>query len=201
MRKIFVFTPLLAAAILLTAGSVLAQEQAREIATTEPAAIALPAQPCPAPINMTLTATTPNVFNGDFAAAQLANQVGLNYSGSDKHFLHTFQWRPQHRCCQITKAVLTVRMKANQGGQSASSADAGNDGIAVIHLGAVVPPYNERVYSNWPFSAGQPASKTWNLTGAALANINANNRLSIYVQDDTMVQSATLQLNGCCLTN
>jgi len=199
----YLCTPLLAPAILFNAGSILAQEQGRAVVP-----IAAPADPighlqlCPAPINLTLTAATPNVFKGDFTAAQLGNyQASLNYSGTDKQYLHTFEWKRRHRCCQITKAVLTVRVKALLSGQSNSSSDAGNDGITLMHLGASVPPYSERVYSSWPFPAGQLATKTWNLTGTALANLNANSRLSFAVQDDTMVQSATLQLTGCCLTN
>jgi hypothetical protein len=99
--------------------------------------------------------------------------------------------------------VLTVKMKANQGGQAANSPDAGNDGIALMSGGSTVPPYSAGVYAGIPrpFNPGQLASVTWNLTGAALANINANNSLSFAVQDDTSVQSATLQLSGCCLTS
>lgn len=197
----YLYPPLLAPAILFNASTVIAQEQGRAVAPGEaPAAAIVPLQLCPAPINLTLTAATPNVFKGDFTAAQLSNyQTNLNYSGTDKQYLHTFEWKRKHRCCQITKAVLTVRMKALLPGQSNSSSDAGNDGIALMHLGASVPPYSERVYSSWPFPAGQLATKTWHLTGAALANINAHSRLSFAVQDDTMVQSATLQLTGCCL--
>src|SRR5213079_1714432 len=93
-------------------------------------------------------------------------------------------------------------MKSNGPGQSQNSADAGNDGIAIMHAGVVVAPYNEAVYSgiSRPFGVGQVAIKTWNLTGAALSNLNASGYLSFAVQDDTSVQSATLQLWGCCLT-
>jgi hypothetical protein len=196
-----ILLPLLAATILLAGKPLLAQTE-RQLAT-EPRAAGVVALPnsCPAPLDLTLQTSSLNVFKGDFAAGQLVNSVGFNYSGPDKHFLYTFQWKPPHRCCQITKAVLTVNMQANQGGQSAHSSDAGNDAISIMHSGTVVAPYSEAVYSHWPFSAGQQATKVWNLTGAALANINADNRLSFYVEDDTMVKSATLQLIGCCLSN
>jgi len=132
----------------------------------------------------------------------LANSVGLNYSGPDKSFGYTFQWKPAHRCCQITKAVLTVNLQANQGGSSTNSSDAGNDNIYVMRQGSTVAPYSERIYTGlWPFQAGKQVTKVWNLTGAALANINTDNRLSFYVEDDTMVKSATLSLIGCCLSN
>lgn len=159
---------------------------------------------CPKPIYMTLNANTPNLFQADFSPASFsAQRVGLNSTATNKFFLHTFQWKSAARNCQITSAVLTVKMKSNNGGSSAAASDAGNDTISVVVNGAGVPPFSERVYSavNTPFSAGQAATKVWNLTGAALTAINANSRLSFSVQDDTMVQSATLVLRGCCLTN
>ena len=156
--------------------------------------------PCPAPFSITLDAKIPNVVSTDFSPAHLTNhQEALGYTGTNKIYLHTFVWKPNSKCCQVTKAVLTVKLKANQKGTSATSPDAGNDTISVIHAGAGVAPYSEKVYSSWPFPAGQTAVKTWNLTGAALLNINTGHLLSFAVQDDTMVESATLQLSGCCL--
>jgi len=156
--------------------------------------------PCPAPFNITLDASAPNVEKTDFTAAQLANyQDKLNYGQTDKWYLHTFIWKAPSKCCQVTKAILTVKMKANSGGQSVSSADAGNDSISVVKLGTAVPPYSEHVYTAWPFNAGKTSTKIWDLTGVALGNINILRRLSFAVQDDTSVLSATLQLSGCCL--
>lgn len=155
---------------------------------------------CPRPVVVTLNATTPNVVNSDFSALQLsAPRAWLNDPATNKNFLYTFQWQREERCCEITKAVLTVRMKANQGGQSKTSSDAGNDGISVMYLGSTVPPFSQSIYGTWPFAAGQITVKTWTLTGAALNNLNLTRRLSIYVQDDTSVLSATLRLSGCCL--
>jgi hypothetical protein len=37
------------------------------------------------------------------------------------------------------------------------------------------------------------------LNAASLLNVNHDNRLSFAVQDDTTVESAVLQLSGCCL--
>lgn len=157
---------------------------------------------CPRPISLTLTATTPNVVNSDFSALQLgAPRAWLNDPAINKNFLYTFQYAKDEKCCEVTSAVLTVRMKANQSGQSKTTADAGNDGISIMYNGGLVLPFSQPVYSSWSFNAGQTATKTWTLTGAALANLNATRRLSIYVQDDTMVQSATLQISGCCLSN
>ncbi len=208
MKKIAVFALLLAAP-LLTAGSVLAQGRAFNPTAVESAEVDVkpPACACPAPINLTFNANAASVFPGDFLPGQLsASQTALNYSGTDRHYVHTFQWKREHRNCQITDAWLTVQMQANQGGTTPTSSDAGNDNITVMALGGVVLPYNERVYTSpsvtFPFSAGQTATKTWHLNSAfVLALINANNRLSFDVEDDTMVKSATLRLTGCCLTN
>ena len=154
---------------------------------------------CPRPISLTLTATNPpNVFAGDFAPVQLTNPVGLNYTAPDKAFLYTFQWRREQGCCQITKAMLTVKMRSNLPGQSKNDSAAGNDGISIMHAGHAV--YGESVYSHWPFPVNQPAVKQWALNPTVLNNINTFGRLSIYVQDDTRVESATLQLTGCCLS-
>lgn len=196
--KRFVLFTALIATFLLSAVSALPQ---RRIPVEE---IALPIKGnCPNPIAITLTATAPNVVNADFSPAALAAPRSfLNDPALNKFFLYTFQWRNDERCCQITKAVLTVRMKANQQG-TPSGSNAHNDSIAIAHLTNAVAPFSERVYlalGNASFPAGQPAVKTWTLTGAALNNLNATRRLSFYVQDDTMVQSATLQLTGCCLS-
>ncbi|MEK6336012.1 MAG: hypothetical protein AABM67_13870 [Acidobacteriota bacterium] len=159
---------------------------------------------CPHPIALTLTAANPtNFVAADFAPAQVNAQhmTGLGDTSINKNFLYTFQWKREQRCCQITKAILTVKMRSNQSGQSGNS-DASNDGIAMMHLGNVVAPYNEAIYSNVtkPFVLGTPASKTWTLNAAALNNINTSGNLSFAVQDDTRVESATLQLWGCCLS-
>jgi hypothetical protein len=156
---------------------------------------------CPHPIALTLTATSPNVVASDFSAAQLAlPRAWLNDTAPNKAFLYSFQWRREERCCQITKAVLTVKMRANQGGQSATSSDAGNDGIAIMHAGSSV--YSEAVYSSIPkpFTAGQAVTKQWTLNPAVLNILNGFGGFGLYVQDDTRVESATLQLWGCCLT-
>lgn len=166
----------------------------------EPTQVQAAKMPCPAPFNVTIDAVTPFVNTSDFSPGHLANyQTALGYTGINKGYLHTFAWKPQSKCCQVTKAVLTVKLKANKGGKSATSSDAGNDTISVVHAGTGVAPYSEKVYNSWPFSAGQTVVKTWDLTGVALTNINTDKRLSFAVQDDTQVVSATLRLEGCCL--
>lgn len=196
-KRYLVYSLLLATFLLSGA---LAKAQDRQALTVSEGTIIAKAA-CPRPISLTLTATTPNVVNADFNAVQLGGpRAWLNDPAINKSFLYTFQYTKDEKCCEVTSAVLTVRMKSNQSGASKTSSDAGNDGIAIMFNGAGVPPFSQSVYSSWSFNAGQTSTKTWTLTGAALANLNATRRLSIYVQDDTMVQSATLQISGCCLS-
>jgi hypothetical protein len=157
---------------------------------------------CPHPITVTLTATNPpNVVASNFSAGELAGQVGLNDSGTNTHFLSTFQWKRDQRCCQITRALLTVVIKANQGGSSLTSSDAGNDGISIIQAGNSIQ--GEPIYNNttFPFNAGLIVTKSLTLNAAALSYLNNSGFVNLYVQDDSGVQSATLQLWGCCLTS
>lgn len=201
--KRFLTYALLFASFALTAASAKPQEQ-KKLPIELP--IVLPIKGgCPNPIAVTLTATNPTTFDsGDFSLGQqnAPHMSGLGDPAQDKNFLYTFKWKRPSRCCQITRAVLTVKMKANLPGYSTTSADAGNDGIAIMYQGNVVPPHNEAVYLGIPrpFPKGQPASKSWTLSPAALANLNASGQLSFAVQDETSVVSATLQLWGCCLT-
>lgn len=203
-KKIFARSILalpLAAAALLGAAPLLAQAQERAVAGE---AETLPVRPaaCPAPFSVTLNANTPYVLPSDVPRG-VNYQTGLNYTQPDKAYLHTFVWKHEQRCCQITSALLTVKMKALQPGQSNTSSDAGNDNISIVHGGQVVQPYNERIYNgiNHPFPIGQMATKIWNLNAAALGTLNSTGTLTFYVEDDTSVLSATLQLTGCCLTN
>ncbi len=148
---------------------------------------------CKPPITLSLAANTPSAHQPDFASAAWNNHVQtLGYSGINKFYLHTFNW--ERKCGKVTAAVLTVVLKANKNGATATSSDAGNDTIGVVHMGVSV--FGEQVYSavTKPFPAGTQVTKVWNLSGAALTNMNQTNRLSFNVQDDSSVVSATLQL-------
>lgn len=155
---------------------------------------------CPKTIALTLTANPATVVPGDFSSAQLAAQVGFNYPGANKHVLGIFAWKTEYRCCQITRAVLTVKVKAIQGGQNSTSPDAGNDGIAIMQAPGVAlqsqPLYSP---SQYPVIAGQVYTTQVILNAAALNNLSIFGQTSFAVQDDSSVQSATLQLWGCCL--
>ncbi|MBI4573034.1 MAG: hypothetical protein HY713_07070 [candidate division NC10 bacterium] len=118
-----------------------------------------------------------------------------NFGGTqtDKHLRHTFTWRPAGECCQYMSGKLTLQYRALTGGQSATSLDAGNDGVSVFSGGAVL--LSLPVYTSFPFSLGQTGTKTIPLTPAMLTN----NRLSFAVQDDTSVTSVKLEVAACCV--
>jgi len=195
----FVFSPLIVVALLLNANSLFAAEAEKTIA---PLPVPLPSN-CPSPINQTFDANMPYALQSDFTSVQWNNHIeALNYTGTNKQYLHTFRWKPQsYRCCQCISAVLTVKMESNSAGLSKDDdSDAGNDHINVMRNGVLVTPYSEYIYSNFPFPAHTPVTKQLHITGDALNNMCNDNRLSFVVQDDTKVLGATLQLKGCCLT-
>lgn len=150
--------------------------------------------PCPIPMHITLTAPPPNATpnSSDFPPppGSLANWNGTQ---ANQHFRHTFTWKPETECCQYIKGTLTFKYKALRAGQSATTPDAGNDGVAIYKNGSAV--LSQGVYTNFPFSAGYTGTKTISLTAAMLTN----NRLSFAVQDDTAVLSATLDVVACCV--
>lgn len=201
----YVFSLLLTAGFLLSAVSAVPQQQRK----TPGDPVVLPInKECPKPFKpfaSTINASTPYVDNKDFTAGQLAlPRAWLNDPSLNKAFLFTFQVGvPGERCCEITGATLTVKLHANQASQDVNSSDSCNDGISLMHNGSAVAGYSEYVYKP-PFcppaiSKGQTVVKTWQLTGAALSNLIADHSLSVYVQDDTMVESASLEIWGCCL--
>ena len=204
-----VFAPLLAAAILLIAGPGLAQEEKRTVVGGGGGTgdIVHPAT-CPSTSSVTLDANTPYVLTSDIGSihnytTQLNWGLHLNHPTGDKGYLHTFVWSRGHRCCQVVSGVMKVQMTALQAGTNPPGGnDAGNDNISIIHQGLPIPPYNERIYTNLPpFQAGQTVTKPWTLNAAALHLLNTTGHLTLYVEDDTSVTSATLQLTICCLTD
>ncbi len=162
------------------------------------------ASPCPSPSSFTLTAPSmPTIYPGDFTqltAAQISNRAGLNDHSHNKFFLCTFKW-DKRKCCEITKAVLTVKMYSNQNGTGHTSSDAGNDRIGLVHNGVGIGlPASTWVYPATSFPINTPSTISWNITGPALTQLKADGRLSFAVEDDTRVESATLVINECCVT-
>jgi hypothetical protein len=201
-KKSIVLALPLAAAILLTVAPAFAQENVEEKravgGVAELPGIVRPAT-CPHTETVTLDAKTQYVLTTDIGAIKnYTTQLG--YNKADTAYLHTFVWKRGRRCCQVVKAVMNVQMTALLGGSNPPGGnDSGNDNISIIHAGMPIPPFNKRIYTPPPFQAGHTASQSWNLTGTALADLNANGYLTLYVEDDTQVNSATLQLTICCL--
>jgi hypothetical protein len=54
------------------------------------------------------------------------------------------------------------------------------------------------LYSD-PVTINQQTTRTFVVNAAGLAAMNANNRLSFAVQDDTRVLSADLRIDRCCI--
>jgi hypothetical protein len=123
----------------------------------------------------------------------------LNYDGANRKYLHTFQWIPKpHE--EVVEAELSVVMKKNF-----SKPEVMNDTISIVHQGGhLVGIYDQQVYINSTdaklgstlSSGGNESTKIWKLDDAVLQDLNKENcnRLSIVVQDDTMVKSAELKM-------
>jgi hypothetical protein len=147
--------------------------------------------PCPNPTLQMMSMTTPVVMSADFSAAALAApRAGINDTAPNKVFLHTFRWDPP-ACCRITSAYLTVVTRANQAGAT-------NDTIGLALNGSSIPGMAGPLYSG-AVTMNQQTTKTFVVNAAGLAAMNANNRLSFAVQDDTRVVSADLRIDRCCI--
>ncbi len=154
---------------------------------------------CPTPMNITLkapppTQATPN--STDFPPAPPPpSGIEPNFGGTTKnrHFRHTFSWKPLTDCCQYLSGTLTLTYEALSQGQSTTSPNAGNDSWSIWKNGTVQG--SGYVYTSFPFQQGQTGTITIQLTPAMLAG----NRLSFLVQDDTSVKSATLNVVACCV--
>lgn len=161
---------------------------------------------CPHPATLQLKATaTPSVNAQDFPNPLPTGQgVGvLNQAAINHVFRYTFNWKvPEKMCCQITKGRLVVQLGWN--GQPGGSS-AGNDSISIVH-GASVAGQGGYIWGpnfTTPYTGttipASPKTIVIDLNAASLLNVNHDNRLSFGVQDDSTVQSAVLELSGCCL--
>lgn len=174
---------------LVTSSSVLAQE------VDKPGGRML----CPRPTTETIgLKDAPTPIAQDFSAgANAAVQAGVNDPATNRFFRHTFQMKPR-RCCQVVSGTLTVTTVANQAGTTTQASDAGNDMIGIVHMGATVPGMGGMLYSG-PVAAGFTKTTPFQLNAAAMANIDATNRLSFNVQDDSRVTKAILYVERCCV--
>ena len=155
------------------------------------------AVPCPHPIHTVIKADqhppTPDPADFGPKLAPLVQGSQWNQTAINKAFGTTFHFPHEGECCVWTRGTLVITIKALQGGPKGSPTSA-NDGIDIISGGSSVPSLGQPA---WPGGAttGQTRIVTINIP----ANILANGKFSLYVEDDTAVLSATLTLEGCCL--
>lgn len=157
--------------------------------------------PCPDPSILEVNSKAQYYDQNDFSSKQLSLATDqFNHSGLNRFFLHTYIWKPKHRCCQVLKAHIQVKMTSLTSAKSIKSSNAGNDGIAIVQNGGNVL-LSEKVYSDstFPIPKGEVVIKNFVLTGSQLNWLNSNNTLSFYVQDDTTVNWIKIRLEICCL--
>jgi hypothetical protein len=166
---------------------------------------------CPHPIKtLSLAATaTPSLNAQDFSNPLPAGQGvrPLGGAGSNQVFRYTFNWKvPDKMCCEITKAVLVAHVRWNG---PAGPSTAGNDTISIVHNNASVPGNGGYIWGanlSTQYNGAAPPNPltktiTIPLNPAALAIANQGNHVSFSVQDDTTVESATLEISGCCVNH
>lgn len=172
--------------------------EAQEERSAQPGTI-IPTDACPRgfqqqSINLTApppTAATP--YLPDFPSTCSAGWEP-NFGGNmaNKCFRHTFTWKAPGSGCSCLSGVLTVNYKALQGGPANSSTSA-NDDIVLYSGGSPVPGTSQRLFSG-AVTTGQTGTKTIRLT----CDMLKTNRLSVFVEDDTSVTSASLHVVYCC---
>jgi hypothetical protein len=159
---------------------------------------------CPNPSLVSLSESNVYFETNEFSTQQLSTSHHGNFGSNQANafFMHTFNWKPELKCCQVLKAELILKVKAlRPGSNPTTSPDAGNDTVTIVKNGGTTI-ISEKIYpSGSPFSAGYSISKTVVLnTVAQLSWLNTAQKLSFIVQDDTSVESATLKLTICCLS-
>jgi hypothetical protein len=160
---------------------------------------------CPHPATLTLqAAAAPSVNAVDFSSPLPSGQGVrvLNVAGTDQVYRYTFNWKVSDKlCCEISKGKLTIVFKYNNGG---------NDTVGIVHNNVSVPGQGGYIWTGStaglgtaPHTGGPLPPKTVviNLNAASLANATHDNRLSFGMQDDSTIQSATLELSGCCVNH
>lgn len=163
------------------------------------------ANTCPAPMTQKLVAKPTDRVEAADMPKQWQAGNGLNGNKTNAFYGHTFRWNTRGRCCQVTRAVLTVSFKALQEG-SPTGSNAYNDIVRVVKNGLAgtnlpgggVSGDGFIWQSQFPsgFQVGETTSKTITITNPSIL---ASGHLSFYVQDDTAITGATLAITGCCL--
>jgi hypothetical protein len=170
----------------LAAGTASAQEVRP---STEPVA-------CPVPITVHLSVgpsgpAAPVLSQFPAGIRPLIGGSVWNQTGADKQFGHTFRFNPLTKeCCAMTGGTLTLHLKALVSGPSKSSSV--NDGVNV-YVGGVA------IGGQTPWTTSVVAGATTTIHIPITANNLTSGFVSFYVQDDTAVVSAELDLTGCCI--
>lgn len=190
-----VLSPLLAAAILLAAGSVFAQvvtagdgrgtDQSKSCSSFPPSQIYTISQGPASPDS--------SQFRPDMNAL-IAGGSTFGHTQVNKSFGHTFKFRPLSECCVYTSGTLTVNIKALNSGAPGTST-AANDTVSHVGAGGATLGSN----SPWSAPPGAVAGTLKTVTFPVTSTEITNGMVSFFVQDDTAVVSATLTLGG--LTN
>jgi len=154
--------------------------------------------PCPNPWHFALTQpppSTPTPDKTDFGSKYVLPLAPFSQKQNNKWFLDTFAWKTPGPCCQFMSGTLTIKYHALFGGQ-VGSPTSWNDDFSIWRNGVQVPGSSKRLYPQAnPVTTGQTGTLTIPLTAALVAG----NRISFAVEDDTAVDSASIDVAYCCL--
>jgi len=151
---------------------------------------------CPFPVTLHLSggpsgAAAPVLSQFPAPLRPLIGGSVWNQTAADKQFGHTFRFNPMTKeCCMWTSGLLTLHLKALVGGPSNSTSV--NDGVNV-YVGGV------QVGAKTPWTSTVVRGATTTITFPLTASNLASGFVSFYVEDDTAVVSAELDLKGCCI--
>lgn len=155
---------------------------------------------CPDPFILESETSTGYFDSTEFSSSQLVNaQSDFNHTKTNKPFVHTFVWKPKHKCCQVTRATVQIRVKALQNGTSRTDGMAGTDTIGFVKNGGIPIFPGDHLYPNLPVSKGDELTRSWTLIGNQLAWLNHAHKLSLRLQDDSEVLWIKVRLEICCL--
>jgi hypothetical protein len=177
----------------LIARMVLAFALAAGVASAQEPRVIAPQIPCPFPVVQHFPsgpAATPVLSEFPVALRPLVTGSVWNQTAINKAFGHTFRFTAPKDCCAITGGVLTIHIKALQGGPGATSA---NDGMHV-YVGGV------SIYSQALWSSSVHTGDTTTLNIPITANHLTSGLVSFYIEDDTAAVSADLEIDSCCVT-
>jgi hypothetical protein len=152
---------------------------------------------CPFPFTMHLSAgpsgpAAPILSQFPAGIRPLIGGSVWSQTAADKQFGHTFRFNPMTKeCCAMTGGTLTLHLKALVSGPSKSTSV--NDGVNVFVGGVAIG-------GQTPWTQSVVAGATTTITIPITANNLTSGFVSFYVQDDTAVISAALDLTGCCVT-